>query len=305
MPAVVGRFAPSPTGHLHYGSLVAALGSWLFAKKSGGNWLLRIDDLDTPRIIPGATDDFFRTLELFGLYWDGEPLFQSRRSERYREALESLVDKGVVYPCSCSRSEIALLASAPHGEELVYPGTCRQGMAFGRNERALRLIASDGVVDFNDGVMGYYSQNIATACGDFVVRRADGIFAYHLATVIDDADSSVNQVVRGADLLSSTPRQILIYRLLDLQVPAYAHLPLVTGEGGAKLSKRDSPISVISGLEPDGAAALLNSALIFLGQDSGLYQPGISCEELLQAALQNFSPGALPRNSAPFAKKTI
>ena len=211
-----GRFAPSPTGPLHFGSLVAALGSYLFARRSGGRWLLRMDDLDAQRVVPGMADDILRTLEILGFSWDGEIVWQSRRDVAYAEALQRLEQLGVVYPCGCSRGEIARIATAPHdsGDELVYPGTCRGGLAHGKEARSLRIRVPEEEISFLDGIAGPFRQILAEVCGDFVIRRADGLFAYHLATVVDDDAAGVTQVVRGADLLASTPRQIYLQRLL-------------------------------------------------------------------------------------------
>jgi glutamyl-Q tRNA(Asp) synthetase len=300
---ITGRFAPSPTGPLHFGSLVAALGSYLFAKHAGGRWLLRIDDLDQPRTIPGAEDDILRTLESLGFEWDGEPLRQSRRGDVYREALQQLEAAGVVYPCGCSRAEIARIASAPHGsgEELVYPGTCRTGLAPGREPRALRIVVPDEEISFHDGVQGWYRQNLRRVCGDFVVKRADGLFAYHLATVVDDAASGVNQLVRGADLLFSTPRQLYLQRLLGYSEPAYCHLPLVTGPCGTKLSKRDSAVSLTAGRDlcREGGK-LLAAALQFLGQPLAGLPAAATAKEILALGLLHFAPGAVPAAAAPF-----
>lgn len=301
---IAGRFAPSPTGPLHYGSLVAALGSWLFARSCGGKWLLRIDDLDRQRVVPGMADGIMRTLELLGFEWDAEPLWQSRRTEVYAAALARLNRKGFVYPCGCSRAKIASIATAPHGaEELVYPGICRDGIPAGKEARSLRLRVTDEELSFTDAVMGRFSQKLTEACGDFVIRRADGLFAYHLATVVDDAAAGINQVVRGADLLASTPRQIYLQRLLDVAQPAYCHLPLVVDPSGAKLSKRDAALSLQSGrdLLREGGALLLD-ALHFLGQDVSVFDRTSPPGEILHAAVRVFSPERIPASAAPFAR---
>lgn len=260
----VGRFAPSPTGPLHFGSLVTAVGSFCLARQGGGRWLLRMEDLDTPRVVPGAADDILRTLEVMGLVWDGEVVWQSRRTQAYEAALDRLRERGLVFACGCSRQEI--LASAPHpGEEgPLYPGTCRSGLAAGRRPRALRIRVPDEVIRFADGLCGPVQQCLASAVGDFVLRRADGLFAYQLAVVVDDAASGVNQVVRGADLLSSTPRQIFLHTCLGYPLPRYVHLPLVMAADGEKLSKRHGAVAVGS---PQEGGAWLWRALHFLGQD--------------------------------------
>ncbi|HJV37083.1 tRNA glutamyl-Q(34) synthetase GluQRS [Geomonas sp.] len=300
-PQIVGRFAPSPTGPLHVGSLVAALGSYLMAKSAGGNWLLRMEDLDQPRVIPGIADDMLSTLDLLGFEWDGEVVYQSRRSEYYLAAAGALLERGLAYGCGCTRSEIAQIASAPHQDITVYPGICRNGLAPGKVERALRVKVCDEVITFEDGIMGRYTQQLTSACGDFVIQRADGPFAYHLAVVVDDAAAGVNQVVRGSDLLSSTPRQMYLQRIFEYTVPVYYHLPLVTGEGGAKLSKRDNAVSLKAGrdLEKEGGTLLL-AALRFLGQQPPSELTGASPREILQWALPSFDPTAVPSNAGPF-----
>ncbi|WP_371873214.1 tRNA glutamyl-Q(34) synthetase GluQRS [Geomonas limicola] len=303
---VVGRFAPSPTGPMHLGSLVAALGSYLMAKRSGGTWLLRMEDLDLPRVVPGIADDMLRTLETLGFAWDGEVVYQSRRTEFYRAAAALLVERGLAYPCGCTRSEIAQIASAPHEEGLVYPGICRDGLAPQKVERALRVKVYDEVISFNDQVMGHYSQHLTGSCGDFVIHRADGPYAYHLAVVVDDAASGVNQVVRGADLLSSTPRQIYLQRIFGYPTPSYAHLPLVSGPAGSKLSKRDNAVSLAAGgnLAAE-AGSLLLDALRFLGQNPLRELLGASPTEILTWGVQHFEIAAVPKASAPFQRTPL
>ena len=304
MNKITGRFAPSPTGPLHYGSLVAALGSWLFARSAGGRWLLRIDDLDRQRVIPGMADDIMMTLELLGFEWDEAPVWQSLQTEAYEAALLTLEQKGAVYPCACSRAEIARIATAPHGaEELVYPGSCRAGILAGREARSLRVKVSAEEICFEDGVVGRFGQQLAEVCGDFVIRRADGLFAYHLATVVDDAAAGVNQVVRGADLLSSTPRQIFLQRLLAAEQPKYCHLPLVTDPRGAKLSKRDCAVSLKSGrdLQHEGGALLLE-AFAFLGQEISSFDPKSPPAEILDSAVKTFEPTMISTVAASFRR---
>ena len=298
---VVGRFAPSPTGPLHLGSLVAALGSYLMAKHSGGIWQLRMEDLDQPRLVAGIADDMLATLEILGFQWDGEVAYQSRRTGQYRDAAQELIRRGLAYPCGCTRSEIAQIASAPHEDGLVYPGICRAGLPPNKVERALRVKVYDEVLTFDDLIMGHYSQHLTGACGDFVIHRADGPYAYHLAVVVDDAAFGVNQVVRGTDLLSSTPRQIYLQRIFGYATPSYAHLPLVTGPDGAKLSKRDHAVSLAAGcdLGRDGGALLL-SALRFLGQSPPAALAGASPGEVLQWGVANFDLSTVPQTSAPF-----
>ncbi|GAB6048102.1 tRNA glutamyl-Q(34) synthetase GluQRS [Methyloparacoccus murrellii] len=224
-----GRFAPSPSGPLHLGSLLTALASYLDARAQGGEWRLRIDDLDPYRTRPGAVDRILASLEALGLHWDGAPLYQSRRLERYREALERLQAGGWLYACRCSRRELSG----------IYPGTCRQRPAAGgTGPQALRLMVPDASYAFEDHVQGRVRQSLAREVGDFVLFRRDGAFAYHLATVVDDAEQGVTTILRGQDLLAATPRQICLQQLLDLPTPDYVHTPLLVDAEGRKLSKR-------------------------------------------------------------------
>jgi glutamyl-Q tRNA(Asp) synthetase len=242
----VGRFAPSPTGPLHFGSLVAAVGSYLHAKSANGKWHLRIEDLDPPREAPGAVASILTTLERFGFRWDGAVEYQSQHGDRYLAALDQLIDGGHAYPCACTRKEIA--DSAITGiEGPVYPGTCRDGVPDGKQGRAWR-VRTDGALE--------------KEIGDFIVRRADGYWAYQLAVVVDDAALGVTQVVRGADLIGSTSRQVHLQRLLGFPMPTYLHLPVVLAEDGRKLSKSLASVPLGAGHE----AAALVAALRFLGQ---------------------------------------
>ncbi len=255
-----GRFAPSPTGLLHFGSLVAAVGSYLEAKKHQGLWLLRMEDLDPPRAMSGAAETIPRVLEAYGFEWDGEILYQSQRSDRYETALARLRESGHLYPCACSRKEIA--DSAMHGlEGPIYPGTCRNGL-HGREARAWRLRTTMETVSFTDAVQGQQTQMLERDLGDFILKRADGLYAYQLAVVVDDAAQGVTHVVRGADLLDSTPRQIWLQRLLGLPTPHYAHLPVVVNAHGEKLSKQ----TLAQPLGTAQPALALWEALVFLSQ---------------------------------------
>jgi glutamyl-Q tRNA(Asp) synthetase len=237
-----GRFAPSPTGPLHAGSLVAALGSWLDARSHGGTWLVRIEDTDKPRNAAGAEEVILGQLAAVGMVADEAPMVQSTRSVAYRAALRSLVERGHAFACGCTRNEIdehwrALGIAHARGAEHRYPGTCRDGL-HGKSARAWRLRV-DGVVDWNDRRLGAQSQDVAQAVGDFVLRRADGIWAYQLAVVVDDAEQGITNVVRGEDLADNTPRQILLQRALGVPTPRYLHLPLVWACDGRKLSKQN------------------------------------------------------------------
>ncbi len=256
-----GRFAPSPTGPLHFGSLVAAVGSYLEAKTHGGLWLLRMEDLDPPREQPGAADAILRTLEACGMAWDGEIMYQSRRSETYRAALARLEAQGLAYVCGCTRREIADSGLGPDGA-LIYPGTCRAGLAPGKTPRVTRVLVGAGVIGFEDALQGPLRQDLAAETGDFVLRRADGLHAYQLAVVIDDADQGITDVVRGADLLDSTPRQIRLQRLLGLPTPRYLHLPAAVDANGEKLSKQ----TLAPPVDARDPVPALVQALEFLGQ---------------------------------------
>ncbi len=294
---IVGRFAPSPTGPLHLGSLVAALGSYLFARASGGRWLMRMEDLDKPRVVKGCDKDILLTLERFGFEWDGEVLYQSRRTAAYEEALQRLLKRGLAYPCGCTRREIAKIASAPHtGEEgPTYPGTCRSGLPVGKEVRSFRFLVPEGPTSFTDLILGEETLNLQDQGGDFVIKRADGIFAYQLAVVVDDAERGVNQVVRGQDLISSTPRQLALINSLGYKAPTYAHLPLVTNPDGSKLSKRDNLISIslAKGVKAD-ASDLLTKALAFLGQAPPADLKDSSVGDILRYGVKNFSPERIP-----------
>lgn len=294
---IIGRFAPSPTGPLHIGSLVAAVGSYCLARQSGGRWLLRMEDLDTPRVVPGADKQIMRVLEGFGLEWDDEVVYQSRRTGAYEEAARQLREKGLLYDCACSRREV--LASAPHsGEEgPVYPGTCREGLPAGRVPRSLRIRVPEARVCFYDGVFGAMEQHLKTAVGDFVVRRADGLFAYQLAVVVDDIAAGVNQVVRGGDLLSSTPRQIFLYACLGRTTPKYVHLPLVLDEEGEKISKRHGAVPSVS---PSDEGRLLWQVLRFLGQPIPREMSRASNREVLSWGVEHFRLEKVPTGDWPW-----
>jgi glutamyl-Q tRNA(Asp) synthetase len=240
MMLYIGRFAPSPTGPLHKGSLVAAMASFLDARAHDGQWLVRIEDVDEARTVPGAADAILQSLDAFGMRWDGEVVWQSERTDLYREAFQRLGNHA--YPCGCTRREIAdsRIGVASDGAA-VYPGTCRNGLAPGKSARAYRLRIPDDAsecITFEDRWVGAVTQHLATEVGDFVLKRADGFWAYQLAVVVDDTAQGVTHIVRGADLLDSTPRQIYLQRLLGMQTPRYLHVPVVTNAKGEKLSKQ-------------------------------------------------------------------
>lgn len=277
-----GRFAPSPTGPLHFGSLVAALASWLDARAAGGRWLVRIEDLDPPREQPGAAADILRSLQRLGLTWDGEVLYQSRRTNLYAGALKEL--RAHVYGCACTRREIAdsSLGLAADGAP-IYPGTCRGGIPGGREPRAHRITAAEKTFRFDDRLQGAQKQQLAREVGDFILLRADGQFAYQMAVVFDDAAQGVTDVVRGADLLDSTARQIYLQTLLGYPTPRYLHVPAAINVAGEKLSKQTGagPIEY-SGRD-------FRRALAFLGQPESAS---------LDEAVHNWNPALIPARLA-------
>ncbi|MFA6921780.1 MAG: tRNA glutamyl-Q(34) synthetase GluQRS [Gallionella sp.] len=281
-----GRFAPSPTGPLHFGSLLAAVGSYLDARHQNGIWLVRIEDLDTPRCVPGIADKILRTLDAFGLCSDETILHQSRRTSAYGAAFEQM--KEHLYPCACTRREIA--DSALHrGAELIYPGTCRNGIPPSREARSWRVTVSDNRVCFTDRLQGNFEQNLASEAGDFVVKRADGLFAYQLAVVTDDATQGITDVVRGADLLNSTPRQIYLQKLLNLSTPRYMHLPVAVNAQGEKLSKQTLAKAV------ECNPATLFDILQFLRQQPPKPLRRGTVRQILAWGIENWQPEKLSR----------
>jgi len=285
-----GRFAPSPTGVLHLGNLRTALLAWLFARSAGARFLVRMEDLDAGRVRPGLAERQLADLAAIGLDWDGEVVFQSLRTGLYAEALEALSAAGRVYECFCTRAEIRAAVSAPHGPQAAYPGTCLRLTADERAERrargrppALRLRADGAVVAFEDRLLGPQSGQV----DDFVLRRSDGAFAYNLAVVVDDAAQGVGEVVRGADLVDSTPRQLLLARLLGVAEPSYAHVPLVLGPDGARLAKRHGAVTL------DGVAPA--EAVRWMARSLGMREAGSA-----GALLDGFDPALLPREPTTY-----
>lgn len=279
----VGRFAPTPSGHLHFGSLLAALASYLDARHHSGRWLVRIEDLDQPRNVPGATDHILSTLEAYGLEWDGDILHQSQNLERYNQILNALIDRDQAYYCDCSRKLVA-----EHGG--IYPGYCRSRHLPAARTHAIRVRVPDEPIGIHDRLQGEFSQQLATEVGDFVVRRRDGIVAYQLAVVVDDIDQGISDVVRGADLLESTPRQLWLYRLLNAQPPRYLHIPLIMRTEGEKLSKRLASAPITAG----NTSATLFRALTALAQQPPPALRNAPVGEQLAWGTAHWQPQLLP-----------
>ncbi len=280
-----GRFAPSPTGPLHFGSVVAALASYLDARHHQGEWLVRIDDLDTLRERPGSAAQILTTLEHFGMQWDGDVVYQSQRLPLYQQALEELRASGLIYGCNCSRKQIAAIATAGI-EGFIYPGSCRDRSISQTESHSLRLRTNNLDTRFDDRIQGPTTQRIESEIGDFIIRRGDGIISYQLAVVVDDHEQGVTDIVRGEDLLLSTPRQIYLQQLLKMPRPAYTHLPLVRSSDGSKLSKSSDawPVDI------KDPVRTLNQALGFLGQQQ---VQADSVEEFWPQAIRQWDIGAI------------
>jgi glutamyl-Q tRNA(Asp) synthetase len=291
----IGRFAPSPTGPLHFGSLVAALASWLDARATGGRWRVRIEDLDRPRCVPGMGDVILRQLECYGLNWDGDVLYQSARDAAYADALHVLSEASEVYACRCTRSQLAGARRNVDGET-IYPGTCRRIPATIDQAHAWRVRVPTQAICFTDRVRGEQCQNLADGIGDFVVKRADGLFAYQLAVVVDDAFQSVTHVVRGADLLGNTPRQIWLQTRLGVPTPHYAHTPLVTTSTGQKLSKQ----SHATALPEHAPNQILTAALGVLGHAPPAELRDAPTAELLAWAIAHWRVETVPTLPAQY-----
>ena len=292
---VVGRFAPSPTGRMHAGNVFAALFAWLVAKSQGGKIVLRIEDLDAERSKREYIDAVQRDFEILGLTWDAGPYFQHDRNEAYRAAFEALSEQELIYPCFCTRADLHA-SSAPHvGEKLVYSGACHSLSPVERKLRASermpaqRLVVPDCEVSFVDLVQGDYQQNLKHECGDFLVQRSDGMFAYQLAVIVDDAEQGVNSVVRGVDLLSSTPQQIYLQSLLGAPHPQYAHVPLVVAEHNRRLSKRDRDAAL------DALLTRFKDPAAIIGHLAGLAGLAPTCDPVTpEELLSSFDLNALP-----------
>lgn len=286
-----GRFAPSPTGPLHLGSLLAALASWLQARSQTGEWLLRMEDLDRPRVSQAHADDILRTLEHHGLHWDGPVLYQGARDKAYADAAGSLAQRGLLYACTCTRRELA--DSQPGVDGPVYPGTCRNSPPLRPQKHALRLKVDNVEWRFVDRIQGEYHQVLAHEVGDFILRRSDGLYAYQLAVVVDDAEQDITEVLRGADLLSSTPRQIYLQQLLGYPTPSYAHVPLLTNASGDKLSKRNFA-DPVARQQPE---LTLLHCLRLLGQQPPADLANSGTEALLDWAQRHWDLSRVPRQN--------
>ena len=285
----IGRFAPSPTGLLHIGSLLTALASYADARANRGKWLVRMEDLDPPREMPGAAAHILHTLEAFGFEWDGEVVWQSRRHSLYRDALGRLKEKGLLYPCYCSRKDWQA-AAAQGADGFVYNGRCRRPEDRPHTDKppAWRIRVNDETIGFDDGIVGHYTQNLARDIGDFVLLRADGFWAYQLAVVADDADQGITHIVRGQDLLVSTPRQIYLQRCLGFATPHYAHLPLLVNKHGQKWSKQ----TLAPALDENHKEQLLRQVLQYLNLPPA---PEVSRPQaLLSWAIEHWQPHKIP-----------
>lgn len=287
-----GRFAPSPTGPLHFGSLIAAVGSYLNVKCRGGHWLVRMEDLDPPREQAGAADSILRTLEAYALEWDEAVTYQSRRGEAYEDAIGRLREKGLTYFCQCSRKEIAADAG-PGVDGPRYSGTCRN-LNLGSSNNSLRIRVPDEIIKIEDVIQGVIQQNLQRDIGDFVIRRRDGLYSYQLAVVVDDAAQGITEVCRGTDLIDSTPRQRYLQQVLGFATPAYLHLPVAVNDQGQKLSKQThaAPVTVNNGSRE------LGRVLRFLGQKPPAELTGAPPAELIEWGVDYWAPSTIPRKMA-------
>jgi len=286
----VGRFAPSPTGPLHFGSLVAATASYLQARSKNGRWLLRIEDIDPPRAQPGASDTILTALERYAFEWHSDVIYQSSSLEAHEEALRTLLEDGHAYACGCSRRDLADAARGPLGT--IYPGTCRDGCD--APETAIRVRTTNSPISFVDGLQGHQTQALESESGDFVIRRRDGLIAYHLAVVVNDAHEGITEIVRGVDLMDSTPRQIWLQNLLGFPTPNYLHIPVITHPNGDKLSKLTGARAV----PLDDAERALFGALVALQQEPPAPLQKAPLSEIWQWGLANWRIEALQGKAA-------
>lgn len=285
----IGRFAPSPTGPLHFGSLLAAVSSYAQARQQQGRWLVRIEDIDQPRCDPAYTSLILNTLDSYGMHWDGEIIYQSHRNAIYQHALDRLIEKDLIYGCACSRRQIKASANSLNNE-LIYPGTCRNGLAAGTTARSLRIRTNDEAITFYDKVQGKICQNINKQVGDFIIKRADHLFSYQIAVVVDDNEQGVTDIVRGSDMLGSTPRQIYLQHCLNYTTPSYLHIPLAVNSDGSKLSKQNKAMPIDS---TDPRPQLLQ-ALQFLRQNPPEALRDTDIETIWQWTLKHWSVDHIP-----------
>ncbi|GMR16420.1 MAG: tRNA glutamyl-Q(34) synthetase GluQRS [Gammaproteobacteria bacterium] len=285
-----GRFAPSPTGPLHFGSLVAAVGSYLQAKHQNGEWFVRIDDIDPPREQKGAADDILKTLEAFGFEWDQSVLYQSSRLKHYQEVVDHLIKQQLAYPCSCSRTSILKKTGQTKGET-IYPGFCRNRPLKKSSEYSIRLNCNNALIRFNDPVQGKQTINLDKQVGDFIIQRRDQLFSYQLASGLDDAEQGITEVVRGADLLSCTPSHLHVQHVLNLPSPQYCHLPIALNDAGQKLSKQNHAKAIFA----RESAELLYKTLKFLGQMPSIHLMKANQEDIWSWAKTHWQLERVPK----------
>ena len=291
-PLYRGRFAPSPTEPLHFGSIIAAVASYLEARKQKGEWLVRMEDVDELRNLTGAADNILLTLDNYGFEWDGEVLYQTQRKQAYVEALHQLTEQDLIYRCICSRKD--LREQAPQGEYgLIYPGTCEHLQNSLHSEHALRVKTHNDRIAFTDSILGLYSQQLKNDIGDFIIRRRDGLFAYQLAVVVDDAFQNITDIVRGYDLLDSTPRQIYLQQCLKYTTPSYTHLPIAINDRGDKLSKQTGA----AGISEKADIEMLVNCMNFLGQAMPTELKSSSLKTFWEWALENWDLNKAPRQA--------
>ena len=287
----IGRFAPSPTGPMHFGTLIAAVGSYLQAKTNQGQWLIRMEDVDTTRVVEDSDTQLLNSLEAFGFEWDSEVIYQTTRNVLYSDALERLNQQHLIYPCTCSRKHLA--SHVDYKKTGVYPGTCREQSLPFQGEHALRLKVSNTNIRFDDMIMGPQQENLATECGDFVIKRKEGLFAYQLAAVVDDASQGITEIVRGADLLDSTARQIYLQQLLGYKTPTYIHLPLALGDDGNKLSKQSESRAI----DNNHPTLALVDALSHLGQQPPESLKNHPLDDIWTWAIQHWDIKTIPQQN--------
>lgn len=292
----IGRFAPSPTGPLHFGSLLAAVASYCDAKFNQGKWLLRLEDIDRPRVVTGAADTILQQLDAFGFEWDGEILRQNQRDCYYEKALTVLQNQQLIYPCTCTRKEVADSSNIIGIDGFVYPKTCLNQALKANAAFALRVRVDGAEIDFQDAIQGKIRQNLENDVGDFVLKRADGLDTYQLAVVVDDAAQGITHVVRGADLINSTPRQIYLQKSLSLPTPNYAHIPIARNTAGEKLSKQ----TLAKAIDATIATQQIWQALQLLGQHPHADLQYASLPEIWQWAITHWQIKAIPKQVSPF-----